>query len=59
MTYGIKNKETGQQFAGFDAAGAVLWTSDVSKAWRASLGVAKSQAELLVCNGYPAQQKPI
>lgn len=59
MTYGIKNKETGQQFAGFDDAGAVLWTSDVSRVWGASLVVAKAQAALLVCNGYPAQQKPI
>lgn len=59
MIYGIKNRETGQQFAGFDADGAVLWTREVSKAWRASLVVAKAQAALLVCNGYPAQQKPI
>lgn len=59
MTYGIKNKETGQQFAGFDDAGAALWTNDANKAWRAIHGVAKAQAALLICNGYPAQQKPV
>ena len=59
MTYGIKNKETGEQFAGFDATGAVLWTLETAKAWRANLVTAKAQSALLICNGHPAQRKPI
>lgn len=55
----IRNKATGELFAGFDRDGAAVWTCDVSRAWRHDRLFAQAQALCLHRIGIPAQQKVI
>jgi len=59
-SYAVMNKATREMFAGFDANGQPLWTSDECKA-RAynDKRDAHGQALLFVCFGIKAQQKPV
>jgi hypothetical protein len=54
----IQNKTTGEFFGGF-ADGAVRWVKFACDAWSADLVRATGQADLLICNGIPAQRKVI
>jgi hypothetical protein len=54
----IQNKETGEFFGGF-VGSAVRWVRFACDAWRADFSRASAQADLLICNGIPAQRKVI
>ena len=58
MTHTVLNKETKKFFAGFTASGIVKWT-DKTSAIKMTMQAAKAQAALLICNGHPAQRKPV
>jgi hypothetical protein len=54
----IKNAETGEFFGGF-ADGVVRWVKFACDAWQADMARASAQADLLICNGIPAQRKVV
>lgn len=58
MTYGIKHKETGLMFAGFDANGDQIW-ADASSAWKRDRITAQAQASLLAVVGVNVQRKVV
>lgn len=58
MSYGIKHKETGLMFSGFDANGDQIW-SDVASAWKGDRITAQAQASLFAVVGVNVQRKPV
>jgi hypothetical protein len=59
-TYAVRNKKTGELFAGFDVNQKPQWTVDESKAFAyVSKNDAYGQALLFNSFGIKAQQKPV
>ena len=56
--YAIKNRETGDFFAGF-CGGVIRWTGLATEAWSTTHAAARAQASLLICNAIPAQRKVV
>lgn len=46
--YGVRNRQTGLLFAGFDDSNRPIWTDDEVRAWKHNYLAAKAQAALLV-----------
>lgn len=57
--FGIKRKDTGEFFQGFNDDYSVIWTSDKNEAWRGDLLSAKCQSSLFIKENMPVQRKPV